>query len=188
MKARWAVVAASAAMIAGACAGCSKPVLRVADASLGDYYSNKEFSKLSHEQRDEYCNDLAMQDSLYLDDIREAEASLAEQTARRAALEAETDSLLAEAERREQNIRTLQAGNGSGVPSPAPGGENRPGTMSADTHDRWNVRRGDSLWRISSREDVYGDGAQWRRIFESNRGAVRDPDRIYPGQELSIPR
>ena len=50
------------------------------------------------------------------------------------------------------------------------------------------MRPGDTLWRISGRDDVYGDGAQWRRIYESNRGAVRDPDRIYPGQELSIPR
>ncbi|HTL99780.1 MAG TPA: LysM peptidoglycan-binding domain-containing protein [Candidatus Omnitrophota bacterium] len=50
------------------------------------------------------------------------------------------------------------------------------------------MRPGDSLWRISSREEVYGNGAEWRRIYESNRGALRDPDRIFPGQELSIPR
>jgi len=169
-----------AGLIAGGAAGCSKPVLRVADASLGDYYSEKEFSRLSREQRDDYCNELAMQDSLYQDEIRESEASLAEAKARRAALGGEVDSLLAEAGRHEQNIRTLLAARG--------GTEARPRPASGEGSSRWSVRPGDSLWRISSREEVYGNGAEWRRIYESNRDALRDPDRIFPGQELSIPR
>lgn len=173
--------AAVACMLAGglawAVAGCSKPVLRVADASLGDYYSEKEYKSLSREQRDDYCNELAMQDSLYLDEIRETRVALAETEARRAELGSEVDSLLAEAERREQNIQTRLGSRGGSEPR-----------VSTRETERWNVRRGDSLWRISSRNDVYGDGTQWRRIYESNRGAVRDPDLIYPGQELSIPR
>jgi nucleoid-associated protein YgaU len=171
---------ALAGVLAWTAAGCGKPVLRVADASLGDYYSDKEFSKLSREQREDYCNELAMQDSLYLDEIRESKTALAEAEARRAALGPEVDSLLAEAGRREQNIRALRETPGET--------DARPRTGSDDGTRRWSVRRGDSLWRISSHDDVYGDGAQWRRIYESNRGAVRDPDRIYPGQELSIPR
>jgi len=169
-----------AGLLAGGAAGCGKPVLRVADASLGDYYSDKEFSRLSREQRDDYCNELAMQDSMYQDEIRESEASLAEAKARRAALGGEVDSLLAEAGRREQNIRTLLASRGGGEPRPRP--------APRDGTSRWSVRPGDSLWRISSREEIYGNGAEWRRIYESNRGALRDPDRIFPGQELSIPR
>lgn len=171
---------AFAAVLAAGAAGCSKPVLRVADASLGDYYTEKEFSKLSREQRDDYCNELAMQDSLYLDEIREAKGALAEVEALRASLGAEVDSLLAEADRREQNIRALLAARGG--PDP------RPRSAPDDGRLHWSVRPGDSLWRISSHEQVYGNGAEWRRIYESNRGAVRDPDRIYPGQELSIPR
>lgn len=167
------------ACLAWAAAGCSKPVLRVADASLGDYYTDREFKKLSPEQRDDYCNELALQDSLYLDEIREAKTSLAEAESRRTSLGSEIDSLLAEAEHREQTIRTLYASRGRTVP-PRPAPE--------DGRSRWNVRPGDSLWRISSSEQVYGDGAMWRRIYESNRGAVRDPDLIFPGQELSIPR
>lgn len=172
---------ALAGLLAAAAAGCGKPVLRVADASLGDYYTEKEFSKLSREQRDDYCNELALQDSLYLDEIHESQVAMAEAGARRAALSDEVDSLLAEAERREQNVRTLLASHGGANAAPRPEPE-------GNGANRWSVRPGDSLWRISSHEDVYGDGAQWRRIFESNRGAVRDPDRIYPGQELSIPR
>jgi nucleoid-associated protein YgaU len=171
---------ALAGLLAATAAGCSKPVLRVADASLGDYYTEKEFSKLSREQRDDYCNELALQDSLYLDEIRESKTALAEVRARRASLGAEVDSLLAEADRREQNIRALLAARG--------GPDARPNPTPDDGHLRWSVRPGDSLWRISSHGEVYGNGAEWRRIYESNRGAVRDPDRIYPGQELSIPR
>lgn len=177
---RAALLWALAGMLAGTSAGCSKPVLRVADASLGDYYTEKEFSKLSREQRDDYCNELAMQDSLYLDEIRESKAALAEAEARRTSVGTEVDSLLAEAGRREQNIRTLRV--------PRSPSDARRGRGPDDGRLRWSVRPGDSLWGISRREEVYGNGAQWRRIYESNRGAVRDPDRIFPGQELSIPR
>lgn len=159
--------------------GCGKPVLRVADASLGDYYTEKEFRKLSAEQRQEYCNELALQDSMYLDEIRESSASLAEANGRRDPLRREADSLLAEAGQREQNIRALLAAR-EGEPAPRGGGDEKP--------RGWSVRRGDSLWRISGRGDVYGDSRKWTRIYESNRGLIRDPDLIFPGQELSIPR
>jgi nucleoid-associated protein YgaU len=175
MRRAWAV----AALFASAALGCGKPVLRIADASLGDYYTEKEFRKLSAEQREEYCNELALQDTLYLDEIREATASLAEAEARREPLRREVDSLLAEADRREQNIQTLLAG-GSAVPPPK--------DTDREHGSRWSVRTGDSLWRISSRDDVYGDGSKWPRLYESNRGLIRDPDLIFPGQELSIPR
>jgi hypothetical protein len=172
MRRLFLVAWVAAALLATAAMGCGKPVLRVADASLGDYYP---------EQREEYCNELALQDSMYLDEIRESSQSLAEASGRRDPLRREADSLLADADRREQNIRTLLAAREKGEPKPRGGGgeEGRRG---------WNVRRGDSLWRISSRDDVYGDGAKWSRIYESNRGLIRDPDLIFPGQELSIPR
>lgn len=178
-----ALTCALAGLIACAGPGCGKPVLRVADASLGDYYSDQEFRKLNKEQREEYCNDLANQDSLYLDDIREGTAELAEAQARRGALARAADSLLAEAQAREQNIRTLVSARGAGG---SRGRAGQPAHPAAS--DRYTVRPGDSLWRISKSESVYGEGAEWRRIYESNRGAVKDPDLIYPGQELSIPR
>jgi nucleoid-associated protein YgaU len=177
-----ALSCALAGLIACAGSGCGKPVLRVADPSLGDYYSDQEYRKLRPEQREEYCNDLATQDSLYLDEVREGTADLADARARRESLAREADSLLAEAQAREQNIRTLLAARGAG------GGRGRGGRPAHPAAGRYNVRPGDSLWRISRSESVYGQGAEWRRIYESNRGAVKDPDLIYPGQELSIPR
>lgn len=47
------------------------------------------------------------------------------------------------------------------------------------------VQKGDTLWAIS--RERYGDGLLYVRVFEANKGAIRDPDLIYPGQIFSIP-
>jgi nucleoid-associated protein YgaU len=58
---------------------------------------------------------------------------------------------------------------------------------TAETADRtYEVVPGDTLSAIAKRE--YGNAGEWRRIFEANRDVISDPDRIYPGQKLRIPR
>jgi len=47
------------------------------------------------------------------------------------------------------------------------------------------VRRGDTLWEIAASK--YGDPTLWPRIFEANRNRIRNPNLIYPDQELVIP-
>jgi nucleoid-associated protein YgaU len=47
------------------------------------------------------------------------------------------------------------------------------------------VSRGDSLWRIS--RVTYGAGLRYAVVYKANRGQIRDPDRIYPGQILVLP-
>ncbi len=47
------------------------------------------------------------------------------------------------------------------------------------------VVTGDSLSRIAKRE--YGDSNKWRTIYEANKDLIKDPNLIYPGQELKIP-
>ncbi|MEB3238281.1 MAG: C39 family peptidase [Candidatus Sericytochromatia bacterium] len=47
------------------------------------------------------------------------------------------------------------------------------------------VSRGDTLWAIAARE--LGDGRRWREIHEANRGLIKDPNLIYPGQKFVIP-
>jgi len=47
------------------------------------------------------------------------------------------------------------------------------------------VQPGNSLWRIARR--LYGDGFQYTVIYQANRGQIRDPDLIYPGQVLATP-
>ena len=47
------------------------------------------------------------------------------------------------------------------------------------------VQPGHSLWAIS--EGWFGDGLRYVRIFDANRGRIRNPDLIYPGQILHLP-
>ena len=49
----------------------------------------------------------------------------------------------------------------------------------------YTVQKGDSLSKIAKHE--YGDANAWRKIFEANKDVIKDPDLIYPGQELKIP-
>ncbi len=48
------------------------------------------------------------------------------------------------------------------------------------------VQKGDSLWKIAKR--VYDDGTKYTVIFEANRDKIKDPNAIYIGQELVIPK
>lgn len=54
--------------------------------------------------------------------------------------------------------------------------------------DSYTVERGDSLWRISGKDSVYGNPYQWPLIYKANRDQIRDADLIFPGQNLSIER
>jgi nucleoid-associated protein YgaU len=59
----------------------------------------------------------------------------------------------------------------------------------SDANERGNatmvISRGDSLWSISRR--TLGDGSRYAIIYRANRGKIRDPDLIYPGQVLVLP-
>ena len=57
-----------------------------------------------------------------------------------------------------------------------------------DRMTTWTVRRGDTLMGIARRADVYNDANRWRDIYNANRGQISNPNRIYPGQVLIIPR
>jgi nucleoid-associated protein YgaU len=72
----------------------------------------------------------------------------------------------------------------SGGSSTAPAALQPPATSGSLT--TYVVVKGDSLSKIAARE--YGDANKWRTIFEANKGLISDPDLIYPGQELKIPR
>ncbi|MGH8460803.1 MAG: LysM peptidoglycan-binding domain-containing protein [Stenotrophobium sp.] len=52
------------------------------------------------------------------------------------------------------------------------------------THHR--VARGESLWTISGREDIYDNPWLWPLIWDANRDTVRDPSRLRAGQTLKI--
>ncbi|MGW7276083.1 hypothetical protein ACWGH5_36910 [Streptomyces sp. NPDC054864] len=68
---------------------------------------------------------------------------------------------------------------------PAPQGERS---------DSVTVHPGDTLWAVA--EDQLGDGSKYPELYEATKGheqpaalpAVEDPDLIYPGQELVLPK
>ncbi len=73
-------------------------------------------------------------------------------------------------------------------PSPSPSGSPRSSaTPPAATFDEYMVEAGDTLRFIA--QQVYGDPAQWPRIYDANREIIGpDPDTLSAGTRLSIPR
>ena len=49
----------------------------------------------------------------------------------------------------------------------------------------YTVQPGDTLSGIA--QEQLGDAGRWPEIFVLNRGSIRDPDRIFPGQILILP-
>jgi nucleoid-associated protein YgaU len=50
----------------------------------------------------------------------------------------------------------------------------------------YTVLKGDSLSKIA--KHFYGDAMKYPVIFEANTPMLKDPDKIYPGQVLRIPK
>ncbi len=49
----------------------------------------------------------------------------------------------------------------------------------------YEIVKGDSLWKIA--KNIYGDGNEYKKIFEENREVIKDPDLIFPGQKIRLP-
>lgn len=50
----------------------------------------------------------------------------------------------------------------------------------------YTVKKGDSLSKIAKR--IYGDPMKYMVIFQANQPMLNDPNLIYPGQVLRIPK
>ncbi len=50
------------------------------------------------------------------------------------------------------------------------------------------VEEGNSLWRIAGMEKIFSDPTYWPLIYDANQDKIFDPNLIYPGQTLAIPR
>ena len=55
-------------------------------------------------------------------------------------------------------------------------------TVGTWKHDR------DCLWNISKKKDIYNNAWWWPKIWQGNRDEIKDPDLIYQGQKLKIPK
>ena len=47
------------------------------------------------------------------------------------------------------------------------------------------VQPGATLWAIA--REKYGEGRLYVKVFEANRGSIKDPDMIFPGQVFDLP-
>ncbi len=78
----------------------------------------------------------------------------------------------------------LMAGNIEGI------GEVRFDDVSAPPQtakvELYDIAAGDTLSKIAKR--FYGDANAYQRIFEANREVIKDPDLIFVGQKIRIPK
>ena len=63
--------------------------------------------------------------------------------------------------------------------------QKKPTSKPATKNTYYVVKKGDTLWAIAKR--YYGT-PDYRTIFNANRNIIRNPDLIYPGQKLLIPK
>jgi|WetSurMetagenome_2_1015567.scaffolds.fasta_scaffold03439_6 hypothetical protein len=65
--------------------------------------------------------------------------------------------------------------------------------------DKYTVIKGDCLWKIAGKKEIYGNPKYWPKIWEANEDGVisapnnvphkiTNPNLIYPGQVLKIPK
>ncbi|MFC1681181.1 peptidoglycan-binding protein LysM [Pseudomonadota bacterium] len=81
----------------------------------------------------------------------------------------------------------LMAGNVFGIKEvKADEVEAPPATVEEAKVEYYEIQKGDTLWAIAKVH--LGNGAKYTEIFEANREVIKDPDLIYPGQKIRIPR
>ena len=74
------------------------------------------------------------------------------------------------------NIKGVEKVNDEALTAPEPEEET----------EFYTVKSGDSLSKIAKK--YYGNAMKYPTIFEANREVIKDPDLIYPGQVLRIPK
>ena len=58
----------------------------------------------------------------------------------------------------------------------------------AGPYDTYVVQKGDALWSIAAKPEIYGKASAWRRIYDANRDVLKSPDKLKAGMTLKIPR
>ncbi len=62
----------------------------------------------------------------------------------------------------------------------------RPSDTAPKPPTNYTVVKGDSLWKIAKK--YYNDGSKYTVIFQANKGIIKDPNLIYVGQVIKIPK
>ncbi len=115
--------------------------------------------------------------------IKKAEAKLKagdDAAAIKLANKAKKQAEIAVAQAEEENKKFLNSG-AVAMTTASSSSANAGGGVSS-----YSVVRGDNLWSISGKDDVYADPYQWPLIYKTNRNKIKDADLIHPGQVLDI--
>ncbi len=83
-----------------------------------------------------------------------------------------------------ESVTVAQSGSAVAASSETKSGS----AASSGTVTEYTVKKGDSLWFVAKYKDIYDDDFLWPIIYEANKGQIKNPNRIYPGQKLIIPR
>jgi hypothetical protein len=51
---------------------------------------------------------------------------------------------------------------------------------------KYDVQKGDTLWKIAAGDIAYGNAFAWPLLFKANRDQIQDPDIIETSQQLNI--
>jgi nucleoid-associated protein YgaU len=142
------------------------------DVSRGQFYTEEEYQKLSGKEREVYCTSLAGEKEKQAAllgqataDLDGAKASAVDLRAQLKQVDAELDPIESEVSKLEREIAELEA-----LPT------------------EWTVKSGESLSKISGYEEIYSSPVLWPRIYRANRDKIEDPNLIFPGWLLAIPR
>ena len=153
-------------------AGCSRHTPREIDLSQGEYYEDEEYQKLSKDQREQYCADLASE----LDTLEyRSETAQAQLEQNKEDIQTLTRDLR-DSEREYSRLRnqvdelTLQLQELAGLPK------------------EWKLIYGECLWTVAGYEDIYGDPLKWTRLWRGNVDMIEDPDWVLAGWVLQVPR
>ena len=120
--------------------------------------------------------------------IKSAEAKLAEGDAEAAiklANKAEAQANIAISQAAAENKKFLNSNTDSSASSSSSSSSAR-GAGAGGRVSSYSVVRGDNLWNISGKDEVYADPYQWPLIYKTNRNKIKDADLIQPGQVLDI--
>ncbi len=152
--------------------GCGKKAVRQVDVASGDYYTEEEFKWLSNDERDEYCEDLAselerLKMAAQADEMRQGQIAddLKKLKQKATALQGKLASQGDRFKNLEKEIAYFESLPGS-----------------------YTVVKGDCLWNISGKEEIYADPIKWPRIYRANKDQISDPHWIFPKQVFAIPR
>lgn len=74
------------------------------------------------------------------------------------------------------NMKGVGSVNGDALAAPAAEAE----------AEYYVIESGDTLWAIAAK--FLGNGSKYPEIFEANREVIEDPDKIFVGQKIIIPR